>query len=149
MGAYPAGRPGERSGDIAVFAGSFNPPHNGHGEIMRYISRNHKELIVVIGVNPKKSYTVTAPQRKEILEVMVKSMGLTNVRVMIWEREIFRLARQEGASVFYRGIRTWREDGPGERHLQVQNLLWPVCGFCWSPMRTRFIASKPDLVDVS
>lgn len=146
---YPLLEGDAKRNEIAVFAGSFNPPHIGHGEIMRYISNVHEQVIVVIGVNPDKTYSVTPEQRKEILQLMVQSFGLTNVRVMMWETEIFKLANQEGASVFYRGIRTWNQDGPGERHLQVQNLCWPVCGFCWGPMSTRFIESRPELVSLS
>eukprot|EP00415_Alexandrium_ostenfeldii_P004870 UN4870 len=92
---------------------------------MRYLSRAHKQVHIVIGVNPTKTYPVSAETRKEILESMVESDGLTNVKVHIHGGAIFMLAKELGADSLWRGIRSWREDGKSERYLEIQNLCWP------------------------
>ena len=69
---------------VVVFAGSFNPPHNGHLVMIKYLAMRYKEVIVVIGVNPNKKYAVSPQKRAEILTKMVNTLELgreCNVRV--------------------------------------------------------------------
>ncbi len=66
-----------------VFAGSFNPPHNGHLTMIQYLSERYKEVILVIGMNPNKTYKVSPSARAEILERMVASLGLDKSRVRV------------------------------------------------------------------
>jgi cytidyltransferase-like protein len=67
-----------------VFAGSFNPPHNGHLVMIQYLAMRYKQVIVVIGVNPNKKYDVLPQTRADILKKMVDTLELgkdCNVRV--------------------------------------------------------------------
>ena len=67
-----------------VFAGSFNPPHNGHLVMIQYLAMRYKQVIVVIGVNPNKKYDVLPQTRADILKKMVDTLDLgrnCNVRV--------------------------------------------------------------------
>ena len=57
-----------------ILAGSFNPPHKGHLAMVEYLAQCHKEVILVVGVNPKKSYKVSPQARAELLERMVKPL---------------------------------------------------------------------------
>jgi cytidyltransferase-like protein len=66
-----------------VFAGSFNPPHNGHLSMVKYLADKYKEVILVIGMNPNKKYKVLPSARAEMLERMVASLGLDKSRVRV------------------------------------------------------------------
>lgn len=145
--SYPT--PSVPHGSSVVFAGSFNPPHSGHVEIMRYLSKAFSEVHVVIGVNPNKTYPVSPETRKKIVEQALLSIGATNAKVWIWGDVIFKLAKQLRASCLYRGIRTWPEDGKAERYLEVQNICWPMISTCGAPMRTYYIQGPPQFDAVS
>ena len=62
---------------------------------------------------------------------------------------IWRYAKTQNASIFFRGIRTWSADGPEERHLQILNSWGPVLlGPVW-PLKTIFLEGDPRYRDVS
>ncbi|CAK0812677.1 unnamed protein product [Prorocentrum cordatum] len=147
-GGYPA-PPSRTAAGAVIFAGSFNPPHHGHAEVMRYLAGAHESVHVVVGVNPSKVYLISAEDRKAILEGIARGIGAQNVRVHVWGGAIFRLARQLGARAFYRGIRSWEEDGKAERHLEVQNLCWPPLASCMAPMPTYYVQGPPQYNGVS
>mmetsp|Transcript_30815 Transcript_30815/g.57780 ORF Transcript_30815/g.57780 Transcript_30815/m.57780 type:complete len:227 (-) Transcript_30815:159-839(-) len=132
-----------------VFAGSFNPPHHGHFEIIRYLCKSFETVHVVIGINPSKTYPVSPEQRKTIIEQAVMSMGARNVKVWVWGDVIYKLAKVLGATAMYRGIRSWQDDGKAERYLEVQNLCWPVLSTCAQPMGTYFVEGPPQHSHVS
>lgn len=62
---------------------------------------------------------------------------------------IWRYAKKQNASIFYRGIRTWEADGAEERHLQILNSWGPLLlGPTW-PLKTLFLEGDPRYRDVS
>ncbi|CAB9501686.1 Phosphopantetheine adenylyltransferase [Seminavis robusta] len=134
-----------------VLAGSFNPPHFGHLAMLEYLSKRYKQVIVVIGINPNKIYAVTPAQRVELLRKMLQVKKLDkNIRVEVYAGYIWRYARQQGATIFFRGIRSWERDGKEERSLQILNTWGPlVCGpFVW-PLPTIFLEGKPEYNHIS
>jgi len=145
---HPYPEPSGDDGSTVVIAGSYNPPHLGHLEMLRYLSKAHAKVVAVIGVNPNKTYQVSAYQRQELLRAMIASLGLANVEVVVWAGLIFDYARSVGASAMYRGIRTWKEDGRSEKFLEFQNLFFqPVYGH-W-PIPTAYLQGDPKLSTVS
>ncbi|CAK0896407.1 unnamed protein product [Prorocentrum cordatum] len=61
---YPYAAPSRREG-VAVLAGSFNPPHLGHLQMLTHLAAAHETVYAVIGVNPSKRYAVSAYERQE------------------------------------------------------------------------------------
>ena len=72
--SYPWPSPPPSASNKVIFAGSFNPPHKGHLAMVEYLAQCHKEVILVVGVNPKKTYKVSPQVRAEMLERMVKPL---------------------------------------------------------------------------
>eukprot|EP00428_Durinskia_dybowskii_P034036 CAMPEP_0170275874 /NCGR_PEP_ID=MMETSP0116_2-20130129/37921_1 /TAXON_ID=400756 /ORGANISM="Durinskia baltica, Strain CSIRO CS-38" /LENGTH=514 /DNA_ID=CAMNT_0010527145 /DNA_START=108 /DNA_END=1648 /DNA_ORIENTATION=+ len=145
---HPYPEPPRDDGNVVVLAGSYNPPHFGHLEMLRYLSKAHAKVVAVIGVNPRKTYHVSAYQRQEILATMIEHLGIRNVDVVVWAGFIFQYARSVGATAMYRGIRTWTQDGFGEKLLEFENLfIQPVFGN-W-PIPTAYLQGDPKLSAVS
>jgi phosphopantetheine adenylyltransferase len=66
------------------------------------------------------------------------------------EGYIWRTVKRDGASIFYRGIRSWEKDGKEERTLQILNTWGPLLlGPLWWPIPTVFLEGKPEYNHVS
>jgi pantetheine-phosphate adenylyltransferase len=88
----------------AVYAGSFDPPTNGHLYMIREGARLFSELVVAIGDNPDKSYSFPLAERHSLLERLVA--GLPNVKVdSFCNRYLVDYAEELQANALLRGIR--------------------------------------------
>ncbi|GKY94022.1 hypothetical protein MPSEU_000369000 [Mayamaea pseudoterrestris] len=144
-----------------VFAASFDPPHLGHLRMLEYLTRKYGKVLVVIGRNPSKEYKVTPDQRADLVRIMLqqndtnikkdkKVNKVDNIQVLVVEGYVWRTVIREGASIFFRGIRTWESDGPDERALQILNTWGPlVLGPLWWPIPTVFMQGDPELNHLS
>ena len=131
-----------------VLAGSYNPPHRGHLAMISHLAQRYGKVLVVVGMNPDKKYAVTPQQRATMLQTMLQ--GLNNVQVEVVAGYIWRFAKPRGASIFFRGIRTWEKDGADERNLQILNTWGPLLlGPLWWPIPTRFLEGKPEYNHIS
>ena len=88
----------------AVFPGSFDPPTNGHLDIIQRASKLFDNVDVLISVNPNKNYMFTEQERLEMLETLLKDYQ--NVQIHIWEGIVVNYAKESGAKVLIRGIRS-------------------------------------------
>jgi len=86
-----------------LFPGSFDPPTNGHLNIIERISGIYDKLYVVIADNPSKTYTFPAQQRVEMMQELLSSY--TNVEVHLWDKLVVRFAENVGARIMVRGVR--------------------------------------------
>lgn len=88
---------------IAVFPGSFDPPTNGHLNIIQRASTMFDSIDVVIAVNSEKKYLFSQEERFSMLKELVKPYK--NVTVHTWEGLIVNYAKKTGARILLRGIR--------------------------------------------
>lgn len=88
---------------IAVFPGSFDPPTNGHLNIIQRASTMFESIDVVIAVNSEKKYLFSQEERLSMLKELVKPYK--NVTVHTWEGLIVNYAKTTGAKILLRGIR--------------------------------------------
>ncbi len=88
----------------AVYAGSFDPPTNGHLWLIEQGSKLFTELVVSIGVNPAKTYTFSIETRLEMLSQLTQH--LPNVTIDNFENKfLVQYAKEIGAEYILRGIR--------------------------------------------
>jgi len=89
----------------AVYAGSFDPPTNGHLWMIEQGLGMFDRLIVAVGNNPSKTYSFTVEERLEFLRASTtpsKSLVIAHFD----NRYLVDYAKKMGAKNILRGIRS-------------------------------------------
>lgn len=86
-----------------LMPGSFDPPTNGHLDLIERAVRIYDEVEVVIAHNPNKQYTFDAEERLYMMKELCKRWE--TVHVHVWDKMIVEFARKVGASIMIRGVR--------------------------------------------
>jgi pantetheine-phosphate adenylyltransferase len=86
-----------------LLPGTYDPPTNGHLNILRRASRLFDAVQVVIAVNPSKRYLFSADERLSMMTEL--SHGLPSVSVSTWNGLIVDFADRIGVHVIVRGVR--------------------------------------------
>ncbi|MFZ0303719.1 MAG: pantetheine-phosphate adenylyltransferase [Terracidiphilus sp.] len=87
----------------ALYPGTFDPPTNGHVDLIQRGAKIFDNLTVAILVNPVKNPLFTVEERVEMLEEVTSALG--NVTVATFDGMMVDFARQQGATAVLRGIR--------------------------------------------
>ena len=87
----------------ALYPGTFDPPTNGHIDLIQRGSKLFEHLTVGILRNPVKNPLFTVEERVEMLQEATDSLG--NVSVATFDGLMVQFARQLGATAVLRGIR--------------------------------------------
>jgi pantetheine-phosphate adenylyltransferase len=87
----------------ALYPGTFDPPTNGHVDLIQRGARIFDELIVAILINPVKNPLFTVEERAEMLKEATRALG--NVRIATFDGLMVDFARQLEATAVLRGIR--------------------------------------------
>jgi len=87
----------------AIYPGSFDPPTNGHLDLISRGSKIFDELIVAILRNPDKGPLFSLSERRLMLEEMTE--GFKNVQVDTFDGLTVDYAAKVNASAVLRGIR--------------------------------------------
>ena len=88
----------------AIYPGSFDPPTNGHLDVIERAARYFDELIVAVVVNPQKREPMfTLEEREAMIRDCVAHLG--NVRVEHFRGLLADYVRTENAAVIIKGLR--------------------------------------------
>jgi pantetheine-phosphate adenylyltransferase len=90
----------------AVYAGTFDPPTNGHLEIIGRAARLFDAVVVAVYRSPNKQTLFEADERLALVRDSVTDAQLDNVRVREYDDLTVSVAREEGAVALIRGIRS-------------------------------------------
>src|SRR6056297_2403473 len=93
----------------AVFPGSFDPPTNGHINLIRRASELFESVEVVIADNKRKKYLFSAQERYDMMISLVEPYE--NVYLHIWDKLIVDFAVKVGAKILLRGVRALADFG--------------------------------------
>ena len=120
----------------AIYPGSFDPITVGHLDIIKRASSIFDELYVAIMVNPEKTSTFTAEERKLFIEECIKD--LPNVKVVTGHKLTVDLAQSLDCKVMIRGIRAVT-DYEAELALATSIMILN------NEIETFFLVAKPEL----
>ena len=87
----------------AIYPGSFDPPTNGHLDLIERGSKIFDELVVAILQNPEKDPLFSIADRRRMLEAMTS--GFDNVSVDTFDGLTVDYALRVEAKAILRGIR--------------------------------------------
>lgn len=88
---------------IALYPGSFDPPHMGHLDVAERVARHFPEVVVAVVANPSKSSVFTLEERKELLREVLSH--LDNVKVDSFSGLTVDYAAALGSAVIVKGLR--------------------------------------------
>ena len=87
----------------AIYPGTFDPPTNGHVDLIQRGAKLFDHLTVAILNNREKNPLFTVEERVEMLKEVTGT--LANVSIATFEGLMVEFARKQGASAVLRGIR--------------------------------------------
>jgi pantetheine-phosphate adenylyltransferase len=87
----------------ALYPGTFDPPTNGHIDLIQRGSNLFDHLIVGVLTNPVKDPLFTVEERVEMLREATAGMG--NVSIATFGGLMVEFAREQGCVAVLRGIR--------------------------------------------
>ena len=91
-------------GSSAVYPGTFDPPTNGHFDIVRRSLRIFDKVTLAISVNPQKSPLFSYDERKEFFTREFND--IPNLEVAAFDRQLLvDFVQSIGADVIIRGLR--------------------------------------------
>ncbi|MEX1124082.1 MAG: pantetheine-phosphate adenylyltransferase [Acidimicrobiia bacterium] len=121
----------------ALCPGSFDPPTNGHVDVIERAIASFEEVVIAIVDNPDKAALFTTAERAEIF----KDLFGDRAQVETFSGLLVDFARDTGADVVIKGLRTV---GDYEYELQMAQMNRNLTG-----METVFMAAKEDWSFVS
>lgn len=88
---------------VAIYPGSFDPPTNGHLDMIARGSRLADHLIVAILRNTQKQPLFSVEERFEMMRAVTSAQ--TNIEIDSFEGLLVEYAARKGANAILRGIR--------------------------------------------
>ena len=124
---------------IAFYAGSFDPPTNGHLDVIRRSFAVADEIVIAIGTHPGKAPLFTADERKAMLNEVAGPIAMGKpMLVTTFDDLTVDAARRHGATVLIRGLR----DGTD---LDYEMQLAGMNGNLAPDIQTIFLPASPNV----
>ena len=121
----------------AFYPGSFDPPTNGHVDVLTAALAMAGRVVVGIGRHPTKPGFLPFDERVAVLGTLAAEMGAADrVGVVAFEGLVVNAAREHGAALLVRGLR----DGTD---LDYEMQMSGMNGAMAPNMRTVFVPASP------
>ena len=119
----------------ALCPGSFDPPTNGHVDVIERAARYFERVCVAVIANPSKSPLFSVDERTDLLENVLSH--LRNIEVASFDGLLVDFARDRGLPVIVKGLRAVSDFEYELQMAQMNSTLLPG-------LDTVFISAKPE-----
>jgi pantetheine-phosphate adenylyltransferase len=129
---------------VAIYAGSFDPPTKGHLDLVERASKLFPRVVVALGQHPTRSPLFTVDERLVLLKEVCAPIA--NVEVALFDGLLVDYARKIRASIIVRGLRAATDF---EYELQIAHAnadLAPEVDTVFLPTRTNYGFISASLV---
>ena len=123
----------------AIFPGSFDPFTLGHHSILKRTLTFMDEVVIGIGINENKRCLMSVEKRLESIRKLYADEP--RVKVLAYSGLTIDFAKEQGASVIIRGIRSVKDFEYEESIADINRKL--------SGVETILLFTEPDLASVS
>ena len=128
----------------AIYPGSFDPFTNGHLDMVKKAALIFEEVYVSIGVNANKRRSSDSEKMKEAIEKTMEELGLSNVRVTVFEGLVAEYAKENGIGYLIRGLRNNLDYNYEENIAEVNKLINPEMEYVY--FRAENVAVSSSMV---
>ncbi|MEX1255037.1 MAG: pantetheine-phosphate adenylyltransferase [Dehalococcoidia bacterium] len=119
----------------AIYPGSFDPPTNGHIDIVERASRHFESVVIAVVTNAAKAPLFSIDERVSLLKGVLSHVG--NVEVVPHAGLTVDLAKKHGIRVIVKGLRAASDLEYELQQAQMNSSLAP-------DVDTFFIATNPQ-----
>lgn len=125
-----------------LFPGSFDPVTNGHMDLIERLDKMYDLVCVCVQENKDKNPLFTPEQRVELIKEACKAKGLSHIEVVRGHGFTVDMAREVGAQVMARGIRSVTD-------MEYEAQIEKVNHFLAPQIETVFLLAKGELNGIS
>jgi pantetheine-phosphate adenylyltransferase len=120
---------------VALCPGSFDPPTNGHVDVIERAARHFDGVCIAVIANPSKSPLFSLAERTELLTDVLSH--LDNIEVASFDGLLVDFARERRLPVIVKGLRAVSDFEYELQMAQMNSALLPG-------LDTVFITAKPE-----
>jgi pantetheine-phosphate adenylyltransferase len=120
---------------LALCPGSYDPPTNGHIDVIERTAKHFEGVIAAVIANPSKRAQFSVDERSRMLSA---SLGhVTNLRIAAFDGLLVDFARAEGVTIVVKGLRAVSDFEYELQMAQMNATLEPG-------LDTFFVTAKPE-----
>ena len=124
----------------ALCPGSFDPPTNGHIDVIERTAEHFEHVVVAVIANPSKDTLFSLDERTKMLEEVLAD--LKNVEIGSFDGLLVDFARERGIPVIVKGLRAVSDFEYELQMAQMNSALLPG-------LDTIFVTAKPEYAFLS
>ncbi|MDZ7793457.1 MAG: pantetheine-phosphate adenylyltransferase [Spirochaetia bacterium] len=128
----------------AIFPGTFDPPTNGHLNLIARAASIFEQLHVVVAVNQAKKTLFTPEERLDMMRELLKSYR--NVQVNLWYSLIVDYAVEHKAKVMLRGVRALADFGYEFELAMTNKELRPELEIMFMPTDPKYFVLRSSAI---
>jgi pantetheine-phosphate adenylyltransferase len=126
---------------IAIYPGTFDPPTNGHVDVLAGALDLADEVVVAIGIHPGKKPLFSLAEREALIAGVVTALDKSagrRLKTVSFDGLVVDAARKAGATILIRGL---RDTSDFDYEMQMAGMNGTIA----PGLRTVFLPASPSV----